>query len=256
MTGLTRGPLPPAVYWRRRLFVLGLVAAVALVLVGAVRSGEGAPEESPVATQAAADTSTGPAPAKRRAARPSGDDRRARGRPDRTPPEPVLAQPEGACADSDVLITPVVEEAVAGRDVTVTLRLRTRESQACTWRVGAGHVTMKITSGADQIWSSLQCPKAVPRHAVVVRRAVTTFVDVVWNARRSDDGCPKQTAWALPGTYHVAAAALGGEPAEARFELERPSPEVIREPARPHRGQGRGQRRGDPARHEDRPKLR
>jgi hypothetical protein len=139
----------------------------------------------------------------------------------------VLAQPDGPCADSDILITPAVEQAVAGRPVAVTLQLRTATAEACTWRVSANHVTMKITSGADEIWTSRQCPGAVPVQDVVVRRDVTTFVDVPWKARRSDAGCPIPTPWALPGTYHVHAAALGGEPAEASFQLERPTAEVI-----------------------------
>ena len=256
MTGMTRGPLPPRVYWRRRLFAVGLVATLVFVVVSAVRGGGEPPDDGPVATQAAAEPSSAPTTGPEQEGRQPRPGQRERGARPSTPPEPVLAEPEGACLDSDVLITPVVEEAVAGRDVTVTLQLRTAEAAACTWRVGAQHVTMKITSGSDQIWTSLQCPQAIPRHEVVVRQAVTTFVDVVWNARRSDDGCPQQTDWALPGTYHVAAAALGGEPADARFELERPSPEVITEPARPHRGEGRQVRRDDPSRHEDRPKLR
>src|SRR5690606_4698211 len=112
----------------RRLFVLGLVGAVVFVLIGAVRGGDdNPPADGPVATQAAAETSPRPAPRKRRAA-PSGDDRRSPGRATQAPPEPVLAEPDGACADSDVLIKPVVEEAVAGRDVAVTLQLRTAEA--------------------------------------------------------------------------------------------------------------------------------
>lgn len=253
MTSLTRGPLPAKVYWRRRVVVLGL-GLLLVLLAGRVIGGSGDGQDQAVdkATQAAGEptesvpsddpTTTGPKKTKK----------------PKQPQEPVLAQPDGPCMDSDILITPTVAEAVAGRPVIVTLELRTATSEACTWRVGAGHVTMKITSGTDEIWSSRQCPRAVPVQDVVVRSAVTTFVDVPWKARRSDDGCPVQTQWALPGTYHVAAAALGGEPAEARFELERPSPQVILPPENPtepkqkqpvNPGAGAGQ-------HEDQPKVR
>jgi hypothetical protein len=173
----------------------------------------------------------------------------------RTPQQPVLAQPDGACADSDIVITPSVENAVAGRNVRITLELRTATAEACTWRVSANHVTMKITSGVDEIWTSRQCPRVVPVQDVVVRRDVTTFVDVVWNARRSDDGCPVLTDWARSGTYHVKAAALGGEPAEARFELERPSPEVIAPPTPPKQNKPANPA-GGPGSNEDPPKTR
>ena len=256
MTSLTRGPLPAKVYWRRRLVVLGL-GLLLVLLAGRVIGGggdEGQDQTVDQATQAAGEpTGSVPNDEPTTPTGPKQDDKKPK-----KPQEPVLAQPDGPCADSDILITPTVEKAVAGRPVTVTLELRTAISEACTWRVGAGHVTMKITSGTDEIWSSRQCPKAVPVQDVVVRSAVTTFVDVPWKARRSDDGCPVQTQWALPGTYHVAAAALGGEPAEARFELERPNPQVIAPPENPtepkqkqpvNPGAGAGQ-------HEDQPKVR
>lgn len=222
MTSLTRGPLPASVYWRRRLVVLGLGLLLVFV-VTRVFGGDDGPEQATDRASQVAGEPTGSAPS---------DDPSTTGKPkkskkQKTPQEPVLAQPDGPCDDSDILITPSVEEAIAGQPVTVTLELRTATAEACTWRVSPSHVTMKITSGSDEIWSSRQCPRAVRVQDVVVRRDVTTFVDVSWKARRSDDGCPVQTSWALPGTYHVAAAALGGEPAEARFELEQPSPEAL-----------------------------
>jgi hypothetical protein len=120
--------------------------------------------------------------------------------------------------------------------------------------VSANHVAVKITSGVDRIWTSGECPKAIPTQDVVVRRDVTTFVDVPWKARRSAVGCPIQTDWARAGTYHVEAAALGGEPAEARFDLELPNPQVIPPPANPT--QPKHNKPGNPNRHEDQPHTR
>ncbi len=42
----------------------------------------------------------------------------------------------------------------------------------------------------------------------MLRNTQVTSVRVTWNARRSEPGCPKLTAWALPGTYHLHVAAL------------------------------------------------
>jgi hypothetical protein len=227
MTSLTRGPLPAKVYWRRRLLLVALGLALVL-LVTNLFGGDDDDKNSGggVAAQLSGDSTDAPSDD------PSTQPKKNK-KKNRAPEEPVLAQPDGPCADSDILITPSVEAAVAGRPVTVTLELRTATAEACTWRVSANHVALKITSGSDEIWTSRQCPRAVPVQDVVVRRDVTTFVDVPWKARRSDEGCPVQTDWARIGTYYVAAAALGGEPAEARFELEAPSPEVIAPPANP-----------------------
>ena len=221
MTSLTRGPLPASVYWRRRAVMLGLGLVLVLVVSNLFGGDDEKPKSDATATQVSGDPTGSTTDDQTKNKKPK--------KPKKTtePQEPVLAQPDGPCTDSDILITPTVEQAVAGRPVAVTLQLRTATAEACTWRVSANHVTMKITSGADEIWTSRQCPGAVPVQDVVVRQAVTTFVDVPWKARRSDAGCPIPTPWALPGTYHVHAAALGGEPAEASFQLERPTAQVI-----------------------------
>jgi hypothetical protein len=153
---------------------------------------------------------------------------------------PVLAAPEGPCADGDVAVTPDIKDAVAGRDVFIVLKLRTLSSAACTWRVSPANVTVKITSGRDDIWSTRECPRAVPSRDVVVRRDVTTSVGLTWNARRSDEHCTQQTEWALPGFYHVAAAALAGEPSDLQFELTTPHPVVITHTAQPHPDKDKG----------------
>ena len=105
----------------------------------------------------------------------------------------------------------------------LVLELRTIVSEACTWEVSPETLTIKITSGDDDIWSSRQCPRAVPDPRRRRAQAATTTVGVTWNGRRSDDECSRLTDWALPGYYHVAAAALAGEPADVQFELEAPT---------------------------------
>jgi len=140
-----------------------------------------------------------------------------------TSPAPVLAEPTGECAGSDIAVTPKVGNAVAGRDVLVVLQLRTISADACTWRVSTESLAVNITSGQDAIWNTRQCPRAIPRRDVVVRKAVTTNVGITWRgAKRSGDTCIIGTGWAMPGWYHATAAALGGEPSDVQFELKTP----------------------------------
>ena len=94
-------------------------------------------------------------------------------------------------------------------------------------------MTLKVTSGDDEIWTSRECPHAVGREEVTLRRDHTTRVDVIWDARRSDEDCSRLTKWALPGWYHVAAAALAGEPSDLQFELERPAPKHVTKTVEP-----------------------
>jgi hypothetical protein len=230
MAPLTRGPLPPRVYWVRRLMVLGtavlLVVAIGRLLGGGSdASSDGDDRAAAVAVETTPSTGyTYPS------ATPSAERSRTR-TPD---PTPTLAAPVGECADSDIAVTPLVKDAVGGRDVRIVLQLRTLETPACTWNVGPGVLTMDITSGKDDIWSSRQCPAAIPKEPVVVRQAVTSKIEVIWKeAKRSGAECTRLMDWAMPGWYHVTAAALGGEPSDLQFQLTTPTAATITRTAKP-----------------------
>ena len=157
-----------------------------------------------------------------------------------TPPEPVLAEPSGPCVDSDIVATPAITSAAGGADVPITLNLRTVTTEACTWQASPETLTVTITSGSDFIWSTRECPAAIAVQDVVIRQAVDTPVVVTWaDGKRSDETCSGRTAWALPGFYHVEAAALGGDSTDVQFELVAPTPGVVTKTADPQQGGGK-----------------
>jgi len=230
MSGLTRGPLPARTYWIRRLLVLCtavlLVFGIARVLGGGSDASSRPDAREQAKPVAAAPTTTLAMPtAAPRASEPA----KASGKKTNTP----LPAPEGTCDDEDVAVTPSVKNPVAGRYVRIVLELRTVVSEACTWEVSPETLTLKITSGDDEIWTSRHCPRAVDEDEVTLRRDHTTKVEVTWGARRSDEECSRLTSWALPGWYHVAAAALAGEPSDVQFELERPEREEVTRTVKP-----------------------
>jgi hypothetical protein len=258
MTALTRGPLPARVYWTRRIMVLGtallLVFGLARLLTGG--SDASAPEAGAQAVQAgaapttsAATTTASPPPGVTQAREP----RKPQKKKSR---EPVLAEPDGPCVDEDIAVTPEVEKAVAGSPVLIAVGLRSIDAEACTWQVSPETMTLKITSGKDDIWLSRQCPGAVPTRNVVVRQDATATVRVRWSARRSDDECTRQTTWALPGWYHVAVAALAGEPSDLQFELERPRREVVTQTVAPQPDRDDKNGKNDKNDEKDQPKHR
>lgn len=223
MSALTRprGPLPARTYWTRRILVLG--SALALVVgLGMTLSrssdGSGGGAVTPVS---AGEAGSGAASPTAEPTEPAKAKKKAKKK------KPALPQPSGPCLDADVDVTPVVKDAVAGRDVKLRFRINTKLSPACTWQASSDTLTLKITSGKDLIWTSQQCPKAVPTKDLVLRREKASRVSVAWSARRSDETCSRLTEWALPGWYHVAVAPLGGEPEDVQFKLSRPEPEVI-----------------------------
>ncbi|PUA82725.1 hypothetical protein [Nocardioides currus] len=240
-----RGPLPARVYWTRRLVLLGLalvlVFGLARVLGG---SSDGADPAGDKAITAGQTTTTTPTDAAT-----TDPVKPKRKKKKQTPTEPPLAEPTGACVSSDIVVTPVVAEAQGGVDVPVTLNLRTAQTPACTWTVSPETLTVSITSGEDAIWSTRECPAAIPAQDVVVRQAVDAPIVLTWNAKRSDEDCSDYTEWARLGFYHVEAAALGGEPTDIQFELVRPASAVITKTITPKptpTGKGKGGKNKQP----------
>jgi hypothetical protein len=249
MPATTRGPLPPSVYWRRRLAALSVALVVFLgvgkiLSLGSDGSSDGQAEQAGATTVTTSPTATVsvPEPTKKGGkgkghGQGKGHGGQGNGQPSGTPtptstPTPVLPDPTGPCPDDDVYITPSIAAPIGGSDITVTLNLQTRVTVACTWQLSPDTMRMNIVSGADQIWLSRQCPDAIPTQDVVVRLASVTQVPVVWNSRRSDTDCSDRTAWALPGFYHLRSAALGGEPTDVQFELLAPTAPTVTQTAK------------------------
>ena len=144
-----------------------------------------------------------------------------------------LAVPDGECQADEVSVLPSVPHPYGGRKILIVLQLQGIQP-ACTFKVSPESLVVKIASGQDRIWSSQDCPAAITERDVVVRSAQQVAVPVVWSGRRSDDNCPGQLAWALPGFYHVYAAAYGSTPADVQFEVTQSPTRVVTRTPRPH----------------------
>jgi hypothetical protein len=157
-----------------------------------------------------------------------------------------LAVPTGPCRNEEVVVEPKLKDpAHAGSVVHLRLKLTTTGTPACTWTVSPETLVVKITSGDDRIWSSQDCPDAVPQTDVVVRKDVPAKVDMGWRGQRSDSECTRQPGWAFPGFYHVTTAAFGAEPTDVQFELQ---PAVVpTKTAKPKPEKGKGKAKGENA---------
>jgi hypothetical protein len=267
-----RGPLPARVYWFRRALV-GVVAVALVFGVAQLLGGSpdpGTPTARPASAGIASDRSSSGTGTITPSRTPSVDGSTAGGsggsgpvagttgthstgttdqgtsgkhgkkgkkskRPEKTP----LPEPTGTCLDSDVNVEPTLDEdAYAGRDVVITLNLTTDDAIACTWKVSPRSVVLQVTSGDDLIWTTQDCPGAVPTESVTVRKESSTKVELTWPGRRSDDECSRGTAWALPGYYHAEAAAMGAEPDDQQFRLRKPVAPTITATPKPKNKSG------------------
>ena len=230
-----RGPLPARVYWTRRLVVLAvpllLVVVLARVLGGSSdgtgrRDRHGHPGRRHRRRRPRPPPGRPPArrPRARRAARARRSARRRRAA-ETLPPEPVLAEPTGPCTDSDIVATPVITVRRRRlRDIPITINLRTNVAEACTWQASPETMTVTITSRRRLHLEHPRVPgRRSRRRTWWSGRPSTRPVVVTWSAKRSDETCSDRTAWAMPGFYHVEAAALGGEAPTSSSSWSRPS---------------------------------
>jgi hypothetical protein len=232
------------VYWVRRTLVLavalGLVFGIAQLLGGS--TGSSGDETARVVGAARTPSQSEQVRGSTADAEPSQQSgpRGTKGsrKPKKT--KTPLAVPTGPCRNEEVVVEPKLKQAAyAGSLVHVRLKMTTTGNPACTWTVSPETLVVKITSGDDRIWSSQECPDAVPQTDVVARKDVPAKIDMGWAARRSDSGCTPQRGWAQPGFYHVTTAAFGAEPTDVQFELRPPVAPTVTAKPKPEKGKGK-----------------
>ncbi|KAB1913301.1 hypothetical protein [Micromonospora sp. AMSO31t] len=183
---MTVGPLPPAVYWRRRAVVFGAGLLFLIVLLysctgtdrndtptgkaggnagGTPSAAAPGPTGSLLTPQ-----STSPSPSSGESGggngtsdgggtgTDNGGGQNGGGANDGGAPAAPVAD-DGTCADSELRVTPVALPASAQRGTVVTLRLKVRNisERTCSRDVGADLQELYIKAGAAKVWSSDTC---------------------------------------------------------------------------------------------------
>ncbi|MEU1686064.1 hypothetical protein [Micromonospora sp. NPDC005707] len=183
---MTVGPLPPAVYWRRRAVVFGAGLLFLIVLLYSCTGTDrnDSPSGKSGGNAGGSPSAAAPGPTGSlltpRSTSPSptpGDSGGGSGTSDGggtgtdngggqngggtndggAPVNPVVD--EGTCADSELQVTPVALPASAQRGTVVTLRLKVKNisERTCTRDVGADLQELYIKAGAAKVWSSDTC---------------------------------------------------------------------------------------------------
>jgi hypothetical protein len=202
------GPLPPRVYWRRRLLVLVVLAGLLagggwLTLRMLDRAGD-------VPTAPAAATGPVPTPALElvvpslEAVRTPGSDPRA---PlpawRRTPATSAAPTPGGPCTDDMVeLIMRAPTRVPAGSEATLTIVVRNVSEVSCTRRLDAELQEVELVDAAGKrVWGSNDCEpgKSDRLETLVPRQGIA--LDVVWSGLRSAPGCAGERTAPGPGVY-------------------------------------------------------
>lgn len=207
-----------------------MLSIVLLLIVGISRfffsGSDGADETAtPVADQPTATVTVTPTPS----AEPSKKAGNAGAKP-KKPKSSAPPEPTGECSPSDIVVEPAVADGYAEDNVTIPLQLRTVKASACTWKLSADALQVRISQkGGDLVWSTVDCRKAVPTREIVVRRDVVTTLPLTWSGRRVVAGeCTGHGPWVKPNFFVIVASALGGEPSSSTFGLYKPGTALSR----------------------------
>lgn len=176
------GPLPPEVYWRRRLVVgLGLLAVIVIIVLIIVRPGTGEPAAQPT-----------PDPQSSETAEPDAGDGEV-----------------AACTADQVEVTPVTDATsyTADQQPLLSLTLLNTGSEPCTISAGSDVQSYVITSGSDRIWASTDCQEpGVPAVRTLEPGEPLSTTPFAWSRTRStpdDCGSERPPVTAGGATYRL-----------------------------------------------------
>jgi hypothetical protein len=181
---LTVGPLPAAVYWRRRGVVLVGLAMVVLVVSYAC----GGPTQSNGAPNAGGSSPTGTADPTTSAPHPTLPSTSAS--PTATAFSLVTGAATGPCTDSEIELTAsAASTSVApAQEVLFTIKIKNIADRTCDRDVGADAQELKLQDASGVVWSSDDCN---PRHGTDVRSfapAKELTFSLTWPGTRSKSG--------------------------------------------------------------------
>jgi hypothetical protein len=200
---LTVGPLPAAVYWRRRAVVLVGLAIVVLIVSYTC----GGPSSSGAANTAATNPATTTPP------HPFVPSSTPSPTPSPTPTAFSLITPaaSGACTDDEIELTATADQSTVapGQTVLVTLKVKNISGRTCSRDVGADAQELRLQDASGIVWSSDDCN---PRHGVDVRSYAPGKQDtftLAWTGlrSRSGTGAPQCSGTLAPdvGVYDLVA---------------------------------------------------
>jgi hypothetical protein len=204
---LTVGPLPPAVYWRRRALVLGAVLALVILLVSMCGGANGAqtPNHPTAATSTSKSPSAAPTPSVQ--APIVGAPGAASGTPSTTPPSATAPASAASdiCSDAEIQLTPSVQKINGGSyPYQLNLRIKNISARTCKRDVGSGPQEMHIVNASGQtVWSSDNCQSATGSDVRTFSPNIESAFQLGWDGNANAPGC--RPTGALNGTYQLVA---------------------------------------------------
>jgi hypothetical protein len=208
---LTVGPLPPAVYWRRRAIVLGALLLVVILLTYSCGNSErsGASPQGRGTTEPAGEPSATVTVLTPESGSPEASDPTDSAPTSAAAAGTPAAAPSGPCTDEEIAVIPLPARttSAAGQTLDIGLRIKNISSRTCRRDVGADLQELRIVKGAtaEKVWSSDDCGAARGTDVRTFAPNSERRYLVTWNGRASSactSGMPTGPVPA-PGEYRV-----------------------------------------------------
>ncbi|MBF6144482.1 MULTISPECIES: hypothetical protein [Nocardia] len=197
------GPLPPEIYWRRRLLAIGaLIVALALVIWLALMLLRGGGDDKD--PKAAGATSTSAKAGGSTTADPSGSKVPASGTVNAT-----ASGIPAPCPDQSLAVKVTVGQPTykAGDQPVFTIVLTNISTAGCTRDMGSGlqQVWVQSLDGQRKLWSNTDCDQGGPADLRTLNGGQQAAFTLTWSGTTSQPGCAGDRVPVPAGGYAVVA---------------------------------------------------
>jgi hypothetical protein len=197
---LTVGPLPSAVYWRRRAVIAGILILLLITLVyscsdASAQRKTGGQGAAPRASQPASPSSPRPTASESAPVfTPSDSISPAADNPAPATSESASASAPatGPCTDEEMAVSAVPEatSVARGNFVKLTLKIKNTSNRTCTRDVGADAQELYLVDSAKgKVWSSDACDAIHGNDVRTFRPAIEAEFFVFWDGKATNSGC-------------------------------------------------------------------
>jgi hypothetical protein len=218
------GSLPPSVYWRRRLTLLGVLVVLVVITVYVLRPGGGKG-----GSRAAADTNT-LSPSPTFTGSPHTDavarDTTAARQSSSAPASHAAAGSSSSSAPKPCDITSLKIAAVVGQpsysvgqNPVLMMQVTNPGTTPCVQDLADSQVELRVYNGESRVWGSHDCQVQPGSSPVTLTAGQSVRVSITWSGLSSQPQCAGTRQRVGAGSYTLYALLAGREGTAASFAL-------------------------------------
>ncbi len=225
------GPLPPSVYWRRRVLVAALLVAVVLLIVtlfALMSSGK-----TPVAGSSASSGLTTTPGSSTSSTSPTSPASPAGSTPATTPATSAASSPTSPgtatastppCDGAQLTVTAATSALTykVGDQPILMLKVANNGPGNCTQDLADSQVELRVYNGAARVWGSHDCEVQPGTDVKTLVVGTTVGVEIVWSGLSSEPACAGTRQRVGAGTYTLYALLGGHQGVPAQFTISGP----------------------------------